>query len=110
MASRAVQQIDAVYLLHYADLMAATPRLSWNLRVSPGDQELIDRAVSASGLTRTDFLLQAARSAAQQILVEQAWCAVSPDQLEEFRRELDAPPRPSDRLRRTMTAPRPWQA
>jgi len=36
--------------------MAATPRLSWNLRVAPDDQELIDRAVSASGLTRTDFL------------------------------------------------------
>ena len=36
--------------------VAATPRLSWNLRVSPDDQALIDRAVRASGLTRTDFV------------------------------------------------------
>jgi hypothetical protein len=33
------------------------PRLSWNLRVTPEDQDLIDRAVSASGHTRTDFVL-----------------------------------------------------
>jgi uncharacterized protein (DUF1778 family) len=90
--------------------MAATPRLSWNLRVAPDDQELIDRAVSASGLTRTDFLLQAARTAAQQLLVEQAWCSVAPEQFEAFQQALDAPPSPSERLRRTMTAPRPWQA
>lgn len=89
--------------------MAAAPRLSWNLRVTPDDQALIDRAVSASGLTRTDFVLQAARTAAQQVLVEQAWCAVSPEQFEAFQRELDAPPRPSERLRKTMAAPRPWQ-
>ena len=43
--------------------MAATTRQSWNLRVNADDQQLIDRAVSASGLTRTDFVLQAARAA-----------------------------------------------
>ena len=88
--------------------MAAAPRLSWNLRVTPDDQDLIDRAVSASGLTRTDFVLQAARTAARQLLVEQAWCTVSPEQFEAFQQELDAPPQPNDRLHRTMTAPRPW--
>jgi len=89
--------------------MATTPRLSWNLRVTPEDQALIDRAVSASGLTRTDFVLQAARAAAQELLVEQTWSNLSPEQFEAFSRALEAPPRPSDRLRRTMTAVRPWQ-
>ena len=89
--------------------MAATPRLSWNLRVTPEDQALIDRAVSASGLTRTDFVLQAARAAAQELLVEQTWSNLSPEQFEAFSRALEAPPRPGDRLRRTMTAARPWQ-
>ena len=70
--------------------MAATPRLSWNLRVTPGDQELIDRAVSASGLTRTDFVLQAARAAAQELLVEQTWSAMEPEAFEAFCRQLDA--------------------
>ena len=90
--------------------MAVTPRLSWNLRVAPGDQELIDRAVTASGLTRTDFVLQAARAAAQELLVEQAWCAMPPEAYEAFRHQLDAPPNPNERLRRTMATPRPWQA
>lgn len=90
--------------------MAATPRLSWNLRVSPGDQDLIDRAVQASGLTRTDFVLQAARAAAQNLLVEQTWSALEPQAFEVFRRQLDAPASPNERLQRTMAAPRPWQA
>lgn len=90
--------------------MAATPRISWNLRVSPGDQELIDRAVSASGLTRTDFVLQAARAAAQELLVEQAWSAMAPEGYEAFCQQLDAPANPNERLQRTMVAPRPWQA
>jgi len=76
--------------------MAVTPRLSWNLRVSPGDQELIDRAVSASGLTRTDFVLKAARAAAQELLVEQAWSAMDPEAFEAFRRQLDPPANPNE--------------
>jgi uncharacterized protein (DUF1778 family) len=78
--------------------------------VTPDDQQLIDRAVSASGLTRTDFVLQAARAAAQQVLVEQAWCSVEPERFAAFQQALDAPTKPNDRLRRTMAAPRPWQA
>ena len=89
--------------------MAVTPRLSWNLRVTPGDQELIDRAVSASGLTRTDFVLQAARAAAQELLVEQAWSAMAPEAYEAFCHQLDAPANPNERLQRTMATPRPWQ-
>lgn len=90
--------------------MAAIPRLSWNLRVSPGDQDLIDRAVRASGLTRTDFVLQAARAAAQNLLVEQTWSVLEPQAFETFRRQLDAPASPNERLQRTMAASRPWQA
>lgn len=89
--------------------VAAAPRLSWNLRVTPDDQALIDRAVRTSGLTRTDFVLQAARNAARELLVQQVWQAISPEQFDQFLRQLDAPPTPSDRLQRTMTAPRPWQ-
>ena len=89
--------------------VAATPRLSWNLRVPPDDQALIDRAVRASGLTRTDFVLQAARTAARELLVQQSWQSVSSEQFDQLLRLLDAPPSPSDRLQRTMTAPRPWQ-
>jgi len=110
-----IMWIDTVYLKGLGWLqacctsVAATPRLSWNLRVTPDDQALIDRAVRSSGLTRTDFVLQAARNAARELLVQQAWQAVSPEHFDQFLRQLDAPPSPTDRLQRTMTAPRPWQ-
>ena len=110
-----ISWIDVVYPWElgwpqiFCSAVAATPRLSWNLRVTPDDQALIDRAVHASGLTRTDFVLQAARSAARELLVQQSWQAVSPEQFDQFLCQLDAPPGPSDRLQRTMTAPRPWQ-
>lgn len=89
--------------------VTASPRLSWNLRVTPEDQALIDRAVSASGLTRTDFVLQAARMAAQELLVEQSWLSVGAEAFERFANAMDASPQANDRLRRTMTAPKPWQ-
>jgi uncharacterized protein (DUF1778 family) len=80
---------------------AATPRHSWNLRVSPDDQTLIDRAVRASGITRTDNVLQAARTAARKLLVQQSWQTVSSEQFDPLLRPLDAPPSPSERLQRT---------
>jgi uncharacterized protein (DUF1778 family) len=92
-----------------AVVVTASPRLSWNLRVTPEDQALIDRAVSASGLTRTDFVLQAARMAAKDLLVEQSWLSVGAESFERFANALDAPPQANDRLRLTMTAPKPWQ-
>ncbi|MCS5694300.1 DUF1778 domain-containing protein [Cyanobium sp. FGCU-6] len=110
-----INWIDTVYPRElgwpqvYCSAVAATPRLSWNLRVTPDDQALIDRAVHASGLTRTDFVLQAARTAARELLVQQSWQAVSSEQFDQLLGQLDAPPSPSDRLQRTMTAPRPWQ-
>jgi uncharacterized protein (DUF1778 family) len=89
--------------------VTASARLSWNLRVTSEDQALIDRAVSASGLTRTDFVLQAARLAAQELLIEQTWLSVGAEPFERFAAALDAPPFANEQLRRTMTAPRPWQ-
>jgi uncharacterized protein (DUF1778 family) len=90
--------------------VTASARLSWNLRVKPEDQALIDRAVSASGLTRTDFVLQAARLAAQELLIEQTWLSVGAEPFECFAAALDAAPHAYEQLRRTMAAPRPWQS
>ena len=78
-----------------------------NLPVTPEDQALIDRAVSASGLTRTDFGLQAARLAAQELLIEQIWLDVVAEPFVRFAAALDAPAHANERLQRTMAAPRP---
>jgi len=71
--------------------VTASARLSWNLRVTPEDQAVIDRAVSASGLTRTDFVLQPAHLAGQELLIEQTWLSVGAEPFERFAPALDAP-------------------
>ncbi len=54
-----------------ASLQAAVVRRdTLNLRIEPGDRGLIDRAALATGKTRTDFVLEAARRAAEDALAK----------------------------------------
>ncbi|WP_082524156.1 type II toxin-antitoxin system TacA family antitoxin [Methylobacterium sp. Leaf399] len=79
-----------------------------NIRIRPEDRDLIDRAAQAGGKNRTDFILDAARRAAQDALLDRTLLVVEPEVLEKFLARLDAPPQPNDRLRRTMRIPPPW--
>jgi uncharacterized protein (DUF1778 family) len=69
---------------------------------------LIDRAAQLAGKNRTDFVLDAARRAAEDALLDRTVFSVSPKAYAEFLERLDAPPQPNERLRRTMKAPAPW--
>jgi uncharacterized protein (DUF1778 family) len=94
--------------------MATTPkqtptRESLNLRIKPELRGLIDRAAQLAGKNRTDFVLEAARRAAEDALLDRTVFSVSPKVYAEFLARLDAPPRPNERLRRTMKAPAPWE-
>jgi uncharacterized protein (DUF1778 family) len=84
------------------------PRDSLNLRIKPELRGLIDRAAQLAGKNRTDFVLDAARRAAEDALLDRTVFSVSPKAYAEFMKRLDAPPQPSDRLRRTMHAVAPW--
>lgn len=88
---------------------AATPRDTLNLRIKPADRGLIDRAATLTGKTRTDFVLEAARHAAEEALLDRTVFAVSPEAHAEFLARLDAPPQPNARLRRTLQTPPPWE-
>ena len=70
---------------------------------------LIDRAAGIVGKNRTDFVLDAARHAAEDALMDRAMIAVSPKAYAEFLTRLDAPPKPNERLRRTMKTQAPWE-
>ena len=87
---------------------SATTRDSLNLRIKPELRGLIDRAAQLAGKNRTDFVLEAARRAAEDALLDRTVFSVSPKAYAEFLKRLDAPPRPNDRLRRTMQAKAPW--
>ena len=48
----------------------APRRDTLNLRIKPADRGLIDRAATLTGKTRTDFVLEAARRAAEDALLD----------------------------------------
>ena len=88
---------------------ATSPRRdTLNLRIPAAERSLIDRAAESSGKTRTDFILEAARRAAEEALLDRAMLSVSPAAYAKFLARLDAPPQPNERLRRTMRAKAPW--
>ena len=89
--------------------MQAAKRATLNVRVKPEDRNLIDRAARLLGKSRTDFLLDSAKRAAQDALLDQTLFKVSPSAYAEFVARLDAPPAPNERLRRTLTTPAPWE-
>ena len=89
--------------------LKAAKRATLNVRIKPEDRNLIDRAARLLGKSRTDFLLESARRAAQDALLDQTLFKVSPTVYAEFVARLDAPPAPNERLRRTMTSPAPWE-
>jgi len=86
-----------------------TKRDTLNLRVRPELRGLIDRAAELLGKNRTDFVLDAARRAAEDALLERTVFLVSPKAYTEFLKRLDAPPRPNARLRRALQTPAPWE-
>lgn len=79
-----------------------------NLRIRPEVRSLIDRAAKARGKNRTDFILDAARNAAEEALLDQALFVVSEEAYAEFVERLDRSPAANPRLKKTMQTPAPW--
>ena len=84
------------------------PRETLNLRIPAAERDLIDRAARSSGKTRTDFILGAARRAAEDELLDRTLFVVSPTAYAKFLALLDQPPKPNEPLQRTMQAVPPW--
>jgi uncharacterized protein (DUF1778 family) len=84
-------------------------RETLNIRIKPDVRGLIDRAAELVGKNRTDFVLDAARRAAEEALLDRTVFALSSKSYAEFLARLDAPPRPNTRLRRSLQTPAPWE-
>jgi uncharacterized protein (DUF1778 family) len=83
-------------------------REALNVRIQPQLRALIDRAAALAGKNRTDFVLDAARRAAEDTLLDRTVFTVNTKEYRQFLARLDAPPRPNKRLVKTMRAPAPW--
>jgi uncharacterized protein (DUF1778 family) len=84
-------------------------RETLNIRIKPEVRGLIDRAAELAGKNRTDFVLDAARRAAEDALLERTVFMLDPKAYSEFVARLDAPPKPNARLRKTMKTSTPWE-
>ncbi|MDI4655367.1 DUF1778 domain-containing protein [Xanthobacter autotrophicus] len=89
--------------------MTATARDTLNMRIKPEDRSLFDWAAKAQGKTRTDFILEAARRAAEDVLLDRTVVHVGEEAYADFLARLDAPPAPNERLKRTMRTKAPWE-
>ena len=85
-----------------------TKRETLNIRIKADVRDLIDRAAKSRGKNRTDFILESARAAAEDALLDQVIMAVTPQAYAQFLKRLDMPPKANERLRRTMSTPAPW--
>jgi uncharacterized protein (DUF1778 family) len=83
-------------------------RETLNMRIRPELRSLIDQAAEVAGKNRTDFVLDAARIAAQNTLLDQPGLALNARQYAAFVALLDAPPQPNPLLRRSLQTAAPW--
>lgn len=83
-------------------------RKSLNMRILPETRLLIDEAAAITGKNLTDFVLDAARQAAQSALLDRSVVPMSGKAYEAFVALLDAPPQPNARLRKSLQTPPVW--
>jgi uncharacterized protein (DUF1778 family) len=80
-----------------------------NIRVKPDDRAVIDQAAAALGKSRSDFMLDASRRAAEEALLDRTLLRVDRGTFDRFVAMLDAPPNPNARLRELMRLKAPWE-
>lgn len=80
-----------------------------NLRAPVAQRELIDRAAQLQGKSRTEFMLEAAREKAEQVLLDQVLFTVSAQQFQAFQALMDAPIAQNAGLQRLLAKRAPWE-
>ena len=81
-----------------------------NFRVKDERLALIDRAAAMRGVTRTEFVLRASEAAALEALNERPVIVLDDEAYDDFLAALDAPDRPSARLREQAARQPLWES
>jgi len=79
-----------------------------NLRLPVQTRDLIDAAASALGKSRTEFVLDSARTQAIDVLLDQRFFHLDASEMEHFLEILDRPPEPNEKLRDLLKRKAPW--
>jgi uncharacterized protein (DUF1778 family) len=82
--------------------------VSINIRAKTHQRDLIDQAAERLGRSRSDFMLDAACSKAEDILLDQIFFTVNSGTFKKFQALLDHPLPATDKLRRLLKTKAPW--
>lgn len=88
---------------------ATSEPVSINIRAKARQRDLIDQAAGRLGRSRSDFMLEVACREAQDVLLDQAFFTVDSGTFAKFRKLLDRPLPPTDKLRRLLKTRAPWE-
>lgn len=88
--------------------MSSTSSAVISLRTPPSQRELIDRAARLQGKSRTDFMLEASREKAEQVLLDQTLFTVTAKQYKAFVALMEAPLADNPGLKRLLAKRAPW--
>ena len=88
--------------------MSTTSSTVINLRTPVSQRELIDRAARLQGKSRTDFMLEASREKAEQVLLDQTLFTVTAKQYKAFEALMNAPLAQNVGLKRLLAKRAPW--
>ena len=80
-----------------------------NVRVSRALRELIDRAADVAGKSRSEFILESARTYATDVLLDQRLFSLDEERYNSFIQALEAPLAPNEKLRQLMASKAPWE-
>jgi len=86
----------------------AKQSVSINIRAKSRQRDLIDQAAEKLGRSRSDFMLEAACSKAEDVLLDQAFFSVDAVTFKKFQALIDKPLPTTDKLRRLLKTKAPW--
>jgi uncharacterized protein (DUF1778 family) len=80
-----------------------------NVRIQAVQRDLIDRAATVAGKTRSEFMLESACEKAKDIILNQTFFPLDSEQYEQFLEILDRPCRDDSALRALFNTQVPWE-
>ncbi len=78
------------------------------IRIEASQRNLLDKAANLCGKSRSAFVLDAARQAAEETLLDQSVFALNDEQWEAFNEALNSPPEKNEALAKTLRLKTPW--
>ncbi len=80
-----------------------------NVRATEYVRDIIDQAASIMGKSRSEFMLECARSRAEDVLLDQKLFALDDARYEEFVRILEGPAPAGGDLKSLLAGKAPWE-